>query len=231
MVETSNKVGTGTGTGSGSGAAEYSAKSFFVGLLILCVLGGGGWFGYVQIFTKGVERLPARVCDDAVDRGTVTRALPSARTAEEEAGRKGEGESLRFSCRIATSSDSLLSGHARIDDASVRTWQNRNGVGAGGDAVHVSSGGVEALAQRDSDSGWSSVYVACVPRGADAGDASQSFALIAEGSVVGDSGATGAELRQAVTDFSYQLAAHAYALAGCEEARPLPERLPRYGDR
>ncbi|MET8826447.1 hypothetical protein ABZX40_27975 [Streptomyces sp. NPDC004610] len=224
MVETANTGVTGTGPGT-----EYNAKNFFVGLLILCVLGGGGWFGYVQIFTKGVERLPARVCDDAVDRGTVTRALPPARTAEEEASQKGEGENLRFSCRIATSSDSILSGHARIDDASVQTWQNHNGVGSGGDAVQVSSDGVEALAQLDSDNGWSSVYVACVPRGADASDASQSFAVIAEGSVVGDSRASGAELRQAVTDFSYQLAAHAYASADCQEARTLPERLPRYG--
>ncbi|MGW6927181.1 hypothetical protein ACWGA9_38960 [Streptomyces sp. NPDC054950] len=46
--------------------------------------------------------------------------------------------------------------------------------------------------------------------------------------MIGDSRASGAALRQAVTDFAYQLTKHAYELAECQARRTLPEELPRY---
>ncbi|MFJ4687420.1 hypothetical protein [Streptomyces sp. NPDC088789] len=51
---------------------------------------------------------------------------------------------------------------------------------------------------------------------------------MAEGSVEGGRAVSGAGLRQAVTDFVYQLAEHVYRLAGCQESRDFPEGLPRY---
>lgn len=46
--------------------------------------------------------------------------------------------------------------------------------------------------------------------------------------MIGESRASGAALRQAVTDFAYQLTKHAYELAECQAPRTLPEELPRY---
>ncbi|WP_234334898.1 hypothetical protein, partial [Streptomyces sp. NRRL S-118] len=48
---------------------------------ISCLVVIAAVFGYVEIFTKGIDRLPARPCDGAVDRETAARALPSARSA------------------------------------------------------------------------------------------------------------------------------------------------------
>ncbi|GHI04450.1 hypothetical protein [Streptomyces cellostaticus] len=37
-------------------------------------------------------------------------------------------------------------------------------------------------------------------------------------------------LRQALTDFAYQLTQHAYKLAECKDSRGFPKELPRYKD-
>lgn len=208
---------------------QYDAKRFLLSLTILGLAGGAVWFGYIQIFTKGLEHLPPKVCDGAVERDVVVRTLPSTRTAEEGASRRHEGDDLMFSCHIYTSADSILSGMAKVEDASVQQWLNHYGASTDRGAVRVSADGVEALAEFDSNSGVSSIYVPCVPRGVRAEDANESYAITAEASVIGDGRVSGAALRQAVTDFAYQLTKHTYELAECQASRRLPEALPRYG--
>jgi hypothetical protein len=133
-----------------------------------------------------------------------------------------------FSCHVFTSADSILSGMARVEDASVQQWLNHYGASTEGDAVRVSVDGAEALAELDLDNGNSSVYVPCVPRGVRADDANESYAIVTEASVIGEGRISGAALRQAVTDFAYQLTKHTYDVAECRDPRALPEELPRY---
>ncbi|MBB6418415.1 hypothetical protein [Streptomyces sp. AK010] len=210
--------------------SEYTAKGFVTSLAVLGLVCTAAWFGYAQIFTKGLERLPPKVCDGAVDRQVVIRTLPRTRTAEEGASQRYEREDLMFSCHVRTSAGSILSGMARVEDASVQQWLNHYGTSTDGDAVRVSIGGVEASAELDSSSGSSSIYIPCVPRGVRAEEANESYAIIAEAGVIGNGRFSGAKLRQAVTDFTYQLTKHTYALAECRNPRTLPEELPRYED-
>lgn len=44
-----------------------------------CLVVACAAFGYLEVFTKGIDRLPARPCEGAVDRATAAQALPSAR--------------------------------------------------------------------------------------------------------------------------------------------------------
>ncbi|MEU3932107.1 hypothetical protein AB0E85_08665 [Streptomyces sp. NPDC029044] len=213
-----------------SATSEYTAKGFVISLTVLCLVGAAAWFGYVHIFTKGLERLPPKVCDGAVDRQVVIRTLPSTRTAEEGSNQRHEREDLMFSCHIHTSAGSILSGMARVEDASLQQWLNHYGSSADGGAIRVSVGGVEASAELDSSSGSSSVYIPCIPRGVRAEDANETYAIIAESGVIGHGRASGATLRQAVTDFAYQLTKHTYQMAECQNSRTLPEKLPRYED-
>ncbi|MFE1308768.1 hypothetical protein [Streptomyces sp. NPDC058755] len=120
---------------------------------------------------------------------------------------------------------------ARVDDASPQAWLSHYGGSADRRTVRVSSDGIEALAEVDGDRGSSSVYVPCVPRGVRAGDADQTYAVVAEANVVGKTRVSGMALGQALTDFAYRLAEHAYQLAECENPRDFPEELPRYGSR
>lgn len=207
-------------------AIRSDAKGFLICLTVLCLVGAGAWFA----LTTGLERLPSKVCDGSVERDVVIRTLPRTRTAEEGANRRHEGEDLMFSCHIYTSADSILSGMARVEDASVQQWLSHYGASTHGGAVRVSADGVAALARLDSDSGSSSIYVPCTPRGVRAEDATESYAIVTESDVIGDSRLSGAALRQAVTDFAYQLTKHTYELAGCQDPRTLPEELPRYED-
>ncbi|MFH9572158.1 hypothetical protein [Streptomyces sp. NPDC017230] len=209
----------------------YDAKGFILSLAFLALLGGVGWFGYAQIFTKGLERLPAKICDGAADRGHAADLLPSARsasvTAEGEDGRKEDGDFV-FSCQISTSNDSLLSGSVRMGEVSVEDWVSRYRPYSDSEVVRVSVDRVSALAQLDEEYGTSSVYVPCFSEGAGLGDSGGLHALVARAHVIGESRLTGAELRQAVTDFAYQLTKRAYALGECEPGVDFPERLPRY---
>ncbi|MEU0589713.1 hypothetical protein [Streptomyces sp. NPDC006132] len=220
-----------TGSKERFATSEYNAKTFAISLTVLCLVGAAAWFGYVQIFTKGLERLPSKVCDGAVERQVVIRALPRTRTAEEGASQRHEGEDLMFSCHIYTSADSILSGMTQVEDASVQQWLNHYGARTDGDTVRVSVDGAEALAELDSTNGTSSVYIPCVPRGVRADDANESYAIITEASIIGHGRASGVALRQAVTDFAYQLTKHTYELAECRDPRVLPKELPRYKDR
>ncbi|MFF4660207.1 hypothetical protein [Streptomyces sp. NPDC001381] len=205
-------------------ATKASVKGFLICLTVLSLVGAAAWFA----LTTGLERLPSKVCDGAVDRDVVIRALPRTRTAEEGASKRHEGKDLMFSCHIYTSADSILSGMAQVEHTSVEQWLNHYGADTGDEIVRVSADGIEALARLDEDSGSSSIFIPCVPRGLRAEDAKESYAIITEAGVVGEGRVSGAELRQAVTDFAYQVTAHAYELAECQGSRLLPEELPRY---
>ncbi|MFI9807926.1 hypothetical protein ACIHEJ_26775 [Streptomyces sp. NPDC052301] len=205
-----------------------NTRQFTFGAVALCLLAGGGWFGYQQVFTKGLDRLSEKVCDDAVARETVIRALPDSRSAEQAAKQNGSGTSYTFSCRVATSGDSILSGEVKVQDTSERTWIDFYGSHSGTALLRSSADGVEALAQLDNHHGTASVYVSCVPRGVRAGAASESYALVTEARAIGDTRSTGTSLRQAVTDFAYQLTKHAYRAGECQTPRAFPAELPRY---
>ncbi|MFF2212532.1 hypothetical protein [Streptomyces antibioticus] len=208
-------------------ATKESAKGFFFCLAVLCLAGGAAWFGYVQIFTKGLERLPAKVCDGAVDRDVVIRALPKTRSAEESATRQGVGQDLHFSCQVYTSGEPFLTGWVDVERASPQAWLRYYGADVGDDAVRVSVDGIEALAKLNA-SGRASVYIPCAPKGVQADESSRPYAIIAEANVIAAEEEAGAAVRQAVTDVAYQLAKHSYKLVECQAPRGFPDELPRY---
>ncbi|MFF7977128.1 hypothetical protein [Streptomyces sp. NPDC007905] len=208
-------------------AMRKSTRYLTLGAIALCLV-GGGWFGYQQLFTKGLDRLSEKVCDDAVARETAVRALPDSRSAEQSAKRSGSGTIFTFTCRVVTSSDSFLSGEVKIQDTSERTWADFYGSHAGTALLRSSADGVEALAQLDNHHGTASVYVPCVPHGVKADAASESYAHVTEARPIGDTRSTGTSLRQAVTDFAYQLTKHACELGDCQTPRAFPAELPRY---
>ncbi|MEV8360456.1 hypothetical protein [Streptomyces niveus] len=62
---------------------QAETKKSLIVVAACIALAGGGFFGYQQIFTKGIDRLPAKPCAGAVDRSIVADALPDVRTADE----------------------------------------------------------------------------------------------------------------------------------------------------
>ncbi|MEU8654010.1 hypothetical protein [Streptomyces sp. NPDC048737] len=188
----------------------------------------GAWFSYQEFFTKGLDNLPSRVCDEGVERDTVRRVLPDTRSAEEGADINGSGDSFIFSCRIYTANDSILSGEAKIQDSSQKTWEKYYKSYGGepkGATVQTSSDGIYALAKED----FASVYTPCVPNESRSDDASQEYALVTEVRVIGESRTTGIDLHQALTDFAYQITRRAYSLGDCQSPQDFPEKLPRFG--
>ncbi|MFF3936373.1 hypothetical protein [Streptomyces phaeofaciens] len=187
----------------------------------------GGWFSYQEFFTKGLDHLSAKVCDEGVKRETVIRVLPDTRSAEEGADTNGAGYGFTFSCHIYTAGDSILSGEAQIQDSSQEAWKDyyeSYGGKSKGAAEETSSSGIYALSRGD----FASVYIPCVPSGSKADSASQAYALITEVRVIGGSRATGLDLHQALTDFAYEISRHAYTLGKCPDAQDFPEELPRF---
>ncbi|MER7478448.1 hypothetical protein ABTX60_12450 [Streptomyces sp. NPDC126510] len=210
---------------------EYSAKNFLFCVLGFCLAGFVAWFGYVQFFTKGLERLPTKVCEKTVDREMVIKVLPSARSAEEGADRHNSGDKLSFHCGVVTSSDSSLWAQAQVRPVSKEKWlSSYRGSGGGSRTAHVSLDGVEAVARLNPEATEAGVYVPCVPPVVPSYNASAAYAVITEASVGGETHATGATLRQTLTDVAYRIAEHAYKLAECKAARDFPEELPRYED-
>ncbi|MFJ4952857.1 hypothetical protein [Streptomyces sp. NPDC088760] len=197
---------------------------------MILVLVCGGLFLF---FVKGLYLLPDKVCEGSVQRDLVIRTLPQARAADEWADHKGSGQNFMFDCRVSTSGHSILSGGVSLRESSKADWAAGYGSSAGTAVVQTSAGRVAGLAQVDTDHGVASVYVPCVSKDAKAGrgDAAGPRALVAEASVTGKSRVSGAALRQALTDFAYQLIRHAYALAECKGPGDFPGQLPRYGDR
>ncbi|MGA4866475.1 hypothetical protein ACPCSC_15340 [Streptomyces lavendulocolor] len=182
-------------------------------------------FGYLEIFTKGIDRLPDRPCDGAVDRATAAHALPSARSAEERGKlrRQSDGDFF-FACYVRTSGGSVISGEAEPRDADPGPWRDYYAKqGYVVDPVEVSSGDIRAVVHPD----HAYVYVPCTPPGKKPGEARESHALTVDARTIGETRVHGTELRQVLVDFAYQLARHTYKAADCQEARTLPEELPR----
>ncbi|MET9128271.1 hypothetical protein [Streptomyces antibioticus] len=187
----------------------------------------GGWISYKKIYTEGLDRLPAAVCDGSVQRDTVIRVLPDSRKAEEGAKTLGKGKGFLFGCYIYADDDSILSGDVQIEDSSQNTWEKyyTSYSGESKEAPErASSRGIDALARKE----FASVYVPCVPKGREADEATQAYALVAEVRVLGESRVTGHDLHQALSDFAYQLTRHAYGLAGCKGSVDFPDELPRF---
>ncbi|MGA4958901.1 hypothetical protein [Streptomyces lavendulocolor] len=189
-----------------------------------CLLLLGAVFGYLEIFTKGIDRLPARPCDGAVDRATVAHALPAARKAEEKGTLNRQADDFTFFCYVRTSGGSVISGEAEPRDADPGPWRDYYAKqGYVVDPVEVSSGDIRAVVHPD----HAYVYVPCTPPGKKPGEARESHALTVDARTIGETRVHGTELRQVLVDFAYQLARHTYKAADCQEARTLPEELPR----
>ncbi|MFF2412204.1 hypothetical protein [Streptomyces sp. NPDC058092] len=204
------------------GIEKRMAIQAVLGLTVLAV----AIFGYVEVFTKGVDRLPAKVCSGAVDREIVAKILPSTMTAHERARTVDPfGESFVFSCNVKTrSQDSIVSGDGLVHDASFDDWREGYGHGRDKGTFEVRAGGVSVIASPDDVS----MYVPCTPPGKKPEEARNAYALIVESRAIGETRATGMELRQAVTDFSYQLLKYNYKIQQCQEAQELPDKLPRF---
>ncbi|MFF3399242.1 hypothetical protein ACFYW6_12055 [Streptomyces sp. NPDC002659] len=181
-------------------------------------------FGYLEIFTKGIDRLPARPCDGAVDRETAARALPSARSAEERGRLNRSDGNFFFACYVRTSGGSVISGEAESRDADPGGWRDfyaNNGNDE--NPVEVSSGDIRAVVHPDR----AYVYVPCTPPGKKPGEAREAYALTVDARTMGKTRVHGNELRQVLVDFAYQLARHTYEAVDCQESRTFPKELPR----
>ncbi|MEV8102375.1 hypothetical protein [Streptomyces sp. NPDC088135] len=201
-------------------------KKNFVTAGISCLVAVAVVFGYLEIFTKGIDRLPARPCDGAVDRETAARALPSARSAEERGKLRqdrSEGDYF-FGCYVRTSGGSLISGEVQPRDSAGDSWSDFYAENGGDkNPVEVSSGDIRALAHPDR----AYVYIPCTPPGKKRGEAREAYALTVEARTIGETRVHGIELRQVFVDFAYQLARHTYKAVDCQESRTLPKELPR----
>ncbi|MGW1317114.1 hypothetical protein [Streptomyces sp. M3] len=199
------------------------AKQALVGLAVVVV----GVFGYMQIFTKGIERLPEKVCSGAVDRDIAERVLPKTMTATQR-GKKGVAYSSSrgtvFFCYVKTRGEaSILSGEVRVNDVSIAKW--REGHSAGGEKPReVEANGIVAMTTSDG----ASVYVSCTRPDQEGQKPLQSYALIADARTVGDTRVSGVELQQHVTDFAYQILKNTYEVEECQEGRRFPAGLPHF---
>ncbi|HEY8983459.1 MAG TPA: hypothetical protein VIU15_28250 [Streptomyces sp.] len=187
-------------------------------------LTAGGWFAYQEIFTKGLERLPSRVCDGAADRDSVIRLLPETRSAKEQFRTTGTRDKFMFSCGIFAG-DSILSGGVDVQDSSRIAWRKHyEAKASNAEGSSATAGEISVLSRGD----FSSIYIPCVPAGTEPSDARQEYALIADVSVVGESRITGLPLRQALADYAYELTRRAYTLGKCQGTQDFPEQLPRF---
>lgn len=177
----------------------------------------GGSFGYLEIFTKGLDRLPERPCAGAVDRSTVKSVLPAARSANDRGESDGVGKNYTFFCRVLTSADHIVSGESDVQDATSETWLSgyRQEVGESRGELRQGSSGHAKTLTLDR---LASVYVPCTPPGARPDDALQQYALITEARVIGDTRIHGRELREALTEFAVHLSDHAYKVGKCRRA-------------
>ncbi|WP_157878566.1 hypothetical protein [Streptomyces chattanoogensis] len=197
-------------------------------IALCCILLGAGVFGFLEFFTKGLDRLPAKVCHGAVDREIAASALPDTRKAYEGGKSDPSGETFTSTCYVKTSSNfisegSIISGEAELGDATSTSWSNRFTASGNGKKFEASSGGIKAISYPER----SSIYVPCTPPGKKKEQARQAYALIVEARTIGETRVTGTPLRQAITDFAYQLARHAYKVGECQEPRKFPAELPR----
>ncbi|MEU5180993.1 hypothetical protein AB0G49_13185 [Streptomyces longwoodensis] len=205
-----------------------STKGFLLCLGVLSLVGVAVWFGYLHIYTKGLERLPATMCGGTLERDTVIDILPPAKSAHESSRQSDYGSHYtRYSCLINTSR-SALSSTAEVRSITKEAWlrgyaENTTGV----PVVRASAAGVEAVAPLRGHGSEAAVFVPCVPPGRMA-SASTTYAVVVQVTVDDDTRKSGMELRQDLTDFAYRLSQHTYDLAQCQEHREFPKALPRY---
>lgn len=203
---------------------KVTPKKAAIRVPLICIILGLGVFGYLEIFTKGLERLPAKVCDGAVDREIAADALPDTRKALERGKMLTTWNGFTFACYVKVGSqDSIISGEAKTADASEATWRTRTEGDGEGKEVKMPSGQVEIISWRDQ----AEVYIPCVPPGKKKEKALQSYSLITQARTIGETRIKGDQLRQAITDFAYQTARHAYKIGGCQERQEFPDELPR----
>ncbi|MFI0999027.1 hypothetical protein ACIP10_21785 [Streptomyces galbus] len=205
-----------------------SAKGFLLCLGVLCLAGVAVWFGYVQIFTKGIERLPAEMCDGTLKRDTVVDILPPAKSAHESSRQSDYGTHYtRYSCFVNTSKSALWS-TAEVRNITKESWLKNYAKATGGvPVVRASVDGIEAVTPLRSHGSEAAVFVPCVPAG-ETTSASPTYAVVVQVTVDDDTRKSGMELRQDLTDFAYRLSRHTYDRAKCQEPRTFPDALPRY---
>ena len=209
---------------------RHGAKWFLFSLTALCLAGVSIWFGYVQFFTKGLEHLPSKLCEGAVERNLVVQVLPSTRSAEEGAKHQNSGDDLTFYCHVDTSGDSSIWSEARVRPISEADWiASYRGSGGDNGIIRSSADDIQAVAQPDTEQ--AEVYVPCTPPAVSSSNTSEDYAVITRVEAAGEVKETGTALRQTLTDIAYQLAKHAYKLAECQGTHDFPQELPRYGDR
>ncbi|MFE6103323.1 hypothetical protein ACFVQ4_25650 [Streptomyces laurentii] len=186
-------------------------------------LAAGAAFGYVEVFTKGFERLPTQLCDGAVDRNLAEKVIPPARKVKERGKFLPSTFNFMFACYVRTD-DSYLSGEAESGRATIEDWESLEEDSSRGKPEWLSVNGVRALAWEDR----ALVYVPCTPRRQTGeSDHDRERSLIAESRAVGDTRVHGRELRQVLVDFAYQMVRHTYKLGECIEPRTFPDELPR----
>ncbi|MEV8405506.1 hypothetical protein AB0R12_06775 [Streptomyces niveus] len=202
---------------------QAETKKSLIVVAVCIALTGGGFFGYQQIFTKGIDRLPAKPCAGAVDRSIVADALPAARTADER-GKITESVNNQFTfwCYVRTE-DSTVSGEAKSGFATEEVWRQSYQGQRDGDPVSVSVGEVKAIGLEN----LATVYVPCTPPQQADYKVERTHSLTANVRTIGESRVQGVALRQVLMDFAYQLTKHAYKIGKCKEARDFPDRLPR----
>ncbi|MGW8955031.1 hypothetical protein [Streptomyces sp. NPDC055709] len=199
-------------------------KKNVVTAAIGCLVAIAAVFGYLEIFTKGIDRLPNRPCDGAVARETAARALPSARSAEERGRLNRSDGNFFFACYVRTSGGSVISGEVQSRDSAPGPWRDYYAEeGYVVDPVDVSSGDIRAVVHPDR----AYVYVPCTPPGKKPGEAGEAYALTVDARTIGKTRVHGNELRQVLVDFAYQLARHTYKTVDCQESRTFPKELPR----
>ncbi len=185
----------------------------------------GLYFGALAVFTKGIDRLPDRPCEGAVERETIADILPAARTAEERSRLDDDhgidSREFLFHCSVLTSDGSLLSGDAESGDRSVEDWSS------GWVESPDSSSGVTGDITAFATDGAAAIYVSCAPPGRSESKSPKSRALIVEASTLGETKAQGAGLQQDLVDFAYELAEHAYKVGECPGPRKFPDQSPR----
>ncbi|MFE3118650.1 hypothetical protein [Streptomyces niveus] len=199
-------------------------KKNLIVTVAFCVLIVGGFVGYQQIFTKGIDRLPARPCAGSVDRSIVADALPDARTADERGKITTTSASNQFTfwCYVSAG-DSIISGEAESGFATEEGWRESYSSKVDEDPVSVSVGEVKVIALDN----LASVYIPCTPPRQAEYKVERTHSLVSDVRTIGESRVQGVALRQVLMDFAYQLTKHAYKVGKCKEARDFPDELPR----
>ncbi|GAA4898254.1 hypothetical protein ACFPM3_14295 [Streptomyces coeruleoprunus] len=181
----------------------------------------------MEVFTKGIDRLPDRPCAGAVERDTVARALPSARKAvEKEVLSPDQFDWIMFTCSVTTSDGHMILGDVQPTMGSLDEWRDYfSGGKLEENAVEVSSGDVLIR----TSSGYAAAYVPCtLSREAESqrGEHKPIQGLVVVADTLGRTRAKGTELAQVMGDFAYQLAVHVYKIGGCQQPRTFPDALP-----